>query len=268
MANEPDLWEAQRPTAEIALSFIIDFLGCQMGANNDQDLDANATSRLMKIIRAVSWVESKHGTAGPSGNHPKEDPLQSGNPNDSWWKELTGQSGNGSRFVRGKGLSNLWAKEVQAAAEATPGFPSAASFSLLSDKTDGHDDAGFAPAHSYTWGVLYLVHKINTTAGDRSYQCRDLGRQRLIDGAVAYNGGGVPDYEQRIIDALALIGDIPPPARPRRGKKVQAARRKTKKTRKIARKIRKIARIPRQAPRKRAAKKVKKATKIKSYRRR
>ena len=67
MANEPDLWEVQRPTAEIALSFTIDFLGCQMGANNDQELDASATARLMKIIRAVSWVESAHGTSGPSG---------------------------------------------------------------------------------------------------------------------------------------------------------------------------------------------------------
>jgi hypothetical protein len=260
MANEPDLWEVQRPTAEIALSFTIDFLGCQMGANNDQDLDASATARLMKIIRAVSWVESAHGTSGPSGNHPHEDPLQSGNPNDSWWKELTGQSGNGSRFVRGKGLSNLWAKDVQAAAEATTGFPTAASFSLLADKTDGHNDAGFAPAHGYTWGVLYLVHKINTTAGDRSYQCGDLGRQRLIDGAVAYNGGGVPDYEQRIIDALALIGDVPSPLLVRRSKMIKSAKQaRKKKPFKIAVKTKKAARKPRQARRKQTTKKAKKA---------
>jgi hypothetical protein len=260
MASEPNLWQVQRPTAEVALSFTIDFLGCQMGANNDQDLDANATARLMKIIRAVSWVESAHGTSGPSGNHPHEDPVQCGNPGDSWWKELTGQSGNGSRFVRGKGLSNLWAKDVQAAAEATAGFPSAASFSLFSDKTDGHNDAAFAPAHSYTWGVLYLVHKINTTAGDRSYQCGDLARQRLIDGAVAYNGGGVSDYEQRIIDALALIGDIPPPLRTRPGKKITTAKKKAKKkSRKTAGRKKKLARKPRAPHRGGVAKKLKKA---------
>jgi hypothetical protein len=211
MATEAELWDAQRATAEIGLSFAIDFLGCKMGDSNDQDLDSNATGRLMKIIRAVSWVESKHGTAGPAGNHPKEDPFQSGNPDDSWWKELTGQSGNGSRFIRGPGLGNLWAKQVQAAAEQTAGFPQAASFSTLGDKTDGHNDQGFTPSHSYSWGIIYLVHKINTKAGDSTYQCGDLARQRLIDGAVAYNGGGVADYEQRIIDALAIIGDIPPP---------------------------------------------------------
>lgn len=211
MAKEAELWDTQRPTAEIGLSFAIDFLGCKIGDNNDQDLDPTATGRLMKIIRAVSWVESKHGTAGPAGNHPKEDPLQSGNPGDSWWKELTGQSGKGSRFIRFPGMGNLWANEVQAAAEKNASFPQAASLSALSDKTDGHNDTGFSPSHSYTWGILYLVHKINTKAGDSSYQCGDLARQRLIDGAVAYNGGGVADYEQRIIDALAIIGDIPAP---------------------------------------------------------
>jgi len=211
MTAEPDLWEEQRPTGEVALSFAIGFLGCGMGANNDRDLDANATGRMMKIIRAVSWVESKHGTAGASANHPKKDPFQSGNPNDSWRKELTGQSGNGSRFIRRTGLTNLWANQVQSAAEGTAGFPQRASFGALTDKTDGHDDADFTPTHSYTWGVLYLMLKINTTAGDNSYQCGDLARQRLIDGAVAYNGGGVANCGQRIADALALIGDIPPP---------------------------------------------------------
>jgi len=110
-----------------------------------------------------------------------------------------------------QGHSNLWAKEVQGAAEGTGGFPPRASFSSLTDKLDGHDDSGFTPTHNYTWGVIYLVHKINTEAGDRSYQCGNLACQRLVAGAVAYNGGGVADYEQRIIVALTLIGDIPPP---------------------------------------------------------
>ena len=47
-----------------------------------------------------------------------------GNPNDAWWKELTGRSGNGSRFVRGPGLTNLWAREVSAAAKATASIDS------------------------------------------------------------------------------------------------------------------------------------------------
>jgi hypothetical protein len=251
MAGEPALWEAQRPTAEIALSFTIDFLGCQQGADNDQDLDANATGRLMKVIRAVSWVESKHGTAGPAANHPKEDPFQCGNPGDSWWKELTGQSGNGSRFIRKPGTpgGNLWANQVQTAAEGTGGFPAGASFTALADKTDGHDDGGFAPSHSYTWGVIYLVHKINTKAGDSSYQCGDLARQRLIDGAVAYNGGGDANYEQRIIDALALIGDIPPPL-----PALKAQKRKKVKSKKLPTKPRKHRAMPTRAKKKKKKK--------------
>ena len=52
-----------------------------------------------------------------------------------------------------------------------------------------------------------LIHRINTTANDNAFACGDLSRARLINGAVAYNGGGVPDYRQRIIDALAEFGD-------------------------------------------------------------
>jgi hypothetical protein len=209
MPTESELWKEQRPTAESSLSFAVDFLGCRTGDDNDEDLDANALARLVKIVRAVSLVESRHGTTG--AHHPKEDPFQSGNPGDAWWKELTGQSGDGSRFIRKPGLTNLWARQVQAAAEQTAGFPTHAAFSELGDKKKGHTDAGFTPVHSYTWGIIYLIHKINTTAGDKTYQCADLARQRLIDGAVAYNGGGVADYEQRIKNALAEIGDIPAP---------------------------------------------------------
>lgn len=69
-----------------------------MGAANDQMLTSTARARLFAIVRAVSFVESRHGTTGV--NQPARDPLQCGNPKDLWWKELTGQSGDGSRFVR------------------------------------------------------------------------------------------------------------------------------------------------------------------------
>ena len=88
-----------------------------------------------------------------------------GNPNDAWWKELTGRSGNGSRFVRGPGLTNLWAREVSAAVKATASFDSWAAFSALANVRNGHRNTGFAPNHSYVWGVHYLIHRINTTAG-------------------------------------------------------------------------------------------------------
>jgi hypothetical protein len=202
-ASEATLWAGQQAIAGSALAFAIQFLGCR---SQGSVLDAAARTRLLTILRAVSWVESKHGTAG--ANQPSRDPAQCGNPADSWWKELTGQSGNGNRFIRGPGLSNLWANEVAAEAEKTSGFPSAAAMGKLGNKKKGHDDPGFAPAHSYVWGTIFLIHLINTTAGDKSFDCGDLARDRLIDGAVAYNGGGDAAYRSKIIAALKEIGDL------------------------------------------------------------
>ncbi|NOC83833.1 hypothetical protein [Ruegeria sp. HKCCD6428] len=206
LTDESNKWSSVRALAQAALDFHIGFLGCRMGAAHSTQLDANAKERILKIVRAVSWVESKHGTAG--SNQPKRDPVQAGNPNDKWWKELTGQSGQGSRFIRGPNLSNLWANELAGMAEATAGFEGDAQMSKLGDKKKGHSDAKFSQAHSYYWGIVYLIHRINTSAGDKSFQCGSLSRSRLIDGAVSYNGGGDARYRQKIESALALIGDL------------------------------------------------------------
>lgn len=204
-ATEAQLWSLQKATAETALDFAIAFLGCRKGGSNNEPIDATARDRLLAIVRAVSIVESRHGTVG--ANQPKRDPLQSGNPNDSWWKEFTGPTGVGSRFIRGPGLTNLWAGEVGDTAEASSGFPTAAKRNLLANLKDGHKNAGFSAGHSYVWGVIYLIHRVNSNAGDKTYACGDLSRDRLLDGAVTYNGGGVPDYRARLETALAEFGD-------------------------------------------------------------
>jgi hypothetical protein len=54
---------------------------------------------------------------------------------------------------------------------------------------------------------LGTLYRINHATGDPSYQCADLSRDRLIDGAVSYNGGSVPDYRDRLVAALAEFGD-------------------------------------------------------------
>ncbi|TGT46347.1 hypothetical protein [Mesorhizobium sp. M8A.F.Ca.ET.165.01.1.1] len=204
-ASEKGLWALQEDIASAAVAFAIGFLGCRMGQAKEP-LDANAVARLLTIFRAVSWVESKHGTVGPS--QPIRDPAQCGNPKDPYWKELTGQLGEKSRFIRGPGLSNLYTSEIAAAAEASNDFDAAASLSLIG-KISGHDDAGFSPHHSYVWAILWLIHRINTTPGDPAYLFSDLSDSRLIAGAVAYNGRGVANYEQLIKDALQIIGGLP-----------------------------------------------------------
>lgn len=202
---EATLWSSQEPTASAALRFSLAFLGCRMGPNKDLVIDANARNRLLALVRAVSIVESRHGTTGAS--QPARDPFQCGNPNDAWWTEFTGPAGRGSRFIRGPGLTNAYAGDLGDLAEAAAGFPSAAKRSLLTDVSRGHRDSHFAPAHSYVWGILYLIHRVNSEAGDPTYACGDLSRSRLLDGAVTYNGGGVPDYRDRLESALDEFGD-------------------------------------------------------------
>jgi hypothetical protein len=204
--SESDLWKVQAAVAKQALDFIIDFLGCRISDSDSETLDAPAKDRLLAILRAVSIVESRHGTVGK--NQPKRDPIQCGNPNDAWWKELTGQLGTGSRFIRHPSFKqNYWANEVGDGAEKATSFLAAAKRSLLATLKEGHKNGAFAPAHSYVWGTLYLIHRINHAAGDPSYQCGGLSRDRLIDGAVSYNGGGVSDYRDRLVAALAEFGD-------------------------------------------------------------
>ena len=114
VANEAALWASLSPLAEAALAFWNVFLGLRMGPNHNQLLDAAALARLIKIIRAVSWVESKHGTVG--ANQPARDPMQCGNPLDVWWRELTGQVSPEDFLTRGPGLSGC----LQASFPARP----------------------------------------------------------------------------------------------------------------------------------------------------
>src|SRR4029077_1866730 len=68
--TEAQLWANQSAIATAALNFAITFLGCRMGSNNQDLLDANAVQRLLTIFRAVSYVESVHGTQGDPSNQP------------------------------------------------------------------------------------------------------------------------------------------------------------------------------------------------------
>ena len=146
MAREAELRAKVESIATATLDFTTAFLSCRMGPANNQALTAAARARLIAIVRAVSIAESRHGTVG--ANQPARDPLQCGNPKDAWWKEFTGQSDDGSRFVRGPGLTNLRARELGDAAEKEAMFPAEARRTLLAKLTDGHSNTAFACAHS------------------------------------------------------------------------------------------------------------------------
>lgn len=163
--REATLWAQQAPLAEASLMFWNEFLGLRMGPRNDRPLDAAALQRVRQIIRAVSWVESKHGTAG--ANQPARDPMQCGNPNDSWWRELVGLTARQDWLTRAPGLGDLKASDVPAAAESVSGFPGGAKISALGNKRRGHQGADYTASYSYIWSVPYLLHRTNSFADTR-----------------------------------------------------------------------------------------------------
>ena len=207
--DEAAAWASHKDIASASVKFTNDFLGLRKNGSTTTKLADADLSRLVDIVRAISWVESRHGT-GSGSTKPKVDPMQCGNPNDSWWKELTGQTDSADRFIRGGGITNLDADELPDAAASATGFEPKAKLSKLgADLNKGHNAAGFAIEHSYYWALPILIHKTNTKAGDKTYQCGGLTRVRLVTGAVRYNGTGDADYETNIGDALDLFGGLP-----------------------------------------------------------
>src|SRR5205807_942633 len=121
---------------------------------------------------------------------------------DTWWRELTGQTDDEDRFVGGPGHPNWNASELPAAVRVAPG---AVVLDALADLTRGHADPAFSPAMSYFWGVPYLIHKSNRPVDGATYKCGDSSLERLIQGAIGYNGGGTSSYEARIRLSVAII---------------------------------------------------------------
>jgi hypothetical protein len=131
--------------------------------------------------------------------------MQCGNPEDAWWPQLAGLSGNGDRFVGGPDAKNYWAKELPDAAADTA-LPALAKLSELSDVAQGHRDSAFNPTMSFFWAVPHLIWKTNVPKNGKAFQCNSVSRDDLLDGATAYNGKGDPDYRAKIDAALTSVG--------------------------------------------------------------
>jgi hypothetical protein len=59
--DEAKAWLAHNDIASAAVRFTNDFLGLRK-SGADVKLEASDLARLVDIVRAISWVESKHGT--------------------------------------------------------------------------------------------------------------------------------------------------------------------------------------------------------------
>lgn len=209
-AEEKQFWAPLQTAATDAFAFWKTFLGLSDGSG--AALGAVDAAKWLRMIRAVSLVESRHGTG--SGNQPKRDPMQCGNPADVWWRELTGQTAQFDILQRGLGLSpaSISADKLAAKAAAESSFPPAAKLSSLAKPKDGHKDSAFTPVMSLYWAVPLLAHKTNTKAGVKTFNCGDSSEARLVAGAIAYNGGGDPKYGDKIKEALTIIDTPAVPA--------------------------------------------------------
>ncbi len=104
--QEEEWWDEVKGIAVPTISFWVNWL-----REDDQN---DCPDLLVCIIRAISWVESRHGHG--TGNHANRDPMQVGNPNDSAWKNIgiNDSNGLGDRPVRQGSLPGLSWKDIPA----------------------------------------------------------------------------------------------------------------------------------------------------------
>ena len=217
---EEDAWKKQKDHAEQALNYWIRFLGLKMGKNNDKDLDEKCKKRLLAMIRAMSWAESRHGASPARPNqHPAKDPLQSGDPRNPFWKSITdGKPKNGGRIIPNKkgNRGGIWVDELPGSVKGgilklpdgkvliIPN-PKGVLPSELDKPKEGHRDPKFTPKMSYFWGVFYYLKR---TGGRTPFNCGDCTWETLIKGAVEYNSAqhkGV-NHRKKIEDFLKDSG--------------------------------------------------------------
>jgi hypothetical protein len=205
-ADERTAWDAHKAVAKRFVDEWADWI-CMSSVRygpgeQGQPLTDACKARLLCLVRAISWVESRHGTG--TGNQPAKDPMQAANPNDSWWLELTTAAGV-DRIVRGGDRPSRNINQVPAEADIPEGVRGTMSDDV---KAKGHRSGEFTSTMSYGWGVLGFFRKINEV---RTYHVPEglCECKALHDAAVRYNGDGDPDYGKKIDDALALTGCCP-----------------------------------------------------------
>ncbi len=201
-AQEAAAWQPLAATASAAILFWQQFMQFRKGAG--AVLNATDIDRITRLVRAMSWVESNHGTG--TGNHPARDPMQCGNPADAWWPQLANSGTVFDRYVGGPGASNLNANQLPNAVKDK--VPAAAKVGSLGSVSKGHDDPAFNNTMSFYWAVPHLVWKINKLAAPARdfYLFGDVSRAELLEGAYNYNGNGNPAYRTKVDEVLTATG--------------------------------------------------------------
>lgn len=192
------------------INFWTDWLG--LADKNRKPINDDCKAKLKCMVRAMLWVESKHGTAG--ANQPGRDPMQVGNPGDPAWPHITNQPGGvpggrlGPRPIRRGALPGVDWPALPGTVAKDPKLPKGIDPTVLPQ--GGHRDPAFNKNMSAFWGILWYLQKMNqdNPGGNpkAAWNCGDCSWDHVIDGAVRYNGGGDPQYKQKIEEALRLSG--------------------------------------------------------------
>lgn len=198
------------------LDFWLDWLGARKsdeGGTNRRPISKECKGKLKCLIRAISWVESRHGTG--TGNQPKRDPMQVGNPNDDAHKSITGVITQPGPVREGPlpgvpKYDELPGRMKNPLPGDGPAAPEPFKNPTYEYPPDGHNSESFTPADSFFWGILWYIMRTNQRDGlsppRAAWNFRNCSMDYLIDGAEAYNGGGDPAYRDKIIAALKLSG--------------------------------------------------------------
>ena len=88
------LWEPLRPIVQKAFSFWENWLGLRRldDGGNNVTLGEEFGGRFLRLIRAVSWATSRHGTSGRVGFREAQDPMQVGeirSASKAYWRSLS-----------------------------------------------------------------------------------------------------------------------------------------------------------------------------------
>jgi RHS repeat-associated protein len=217
--EEQKFWDGQyscKKYLDEHLDFWLEWLGAK---EIDSKGKRNAVSqacrdRLKCIIRAIGYVESRHGCG--TGNHPERDPMQCGNPADSCTKGLTGVTSEGGPTREGKlpGVKTFddipTRLQKPQKDDGTAKVPSRFSDSKYKIPSKGHQDPLWTPEDSCFWGVLWYIYRTNQRDGlskpNGAWNMRDCSWEHLLSGAGNYNGKDPPGYRKKVEDAMKTIG--------------------------------------------------------------
>jgi len=132
--------------------------------------------------------------------------MQIGNPNDVGWKTILGQRPNAQPLIR-RGANcpdiswpnlanNVGLGNCVAAESALEGLD------IMIRPADGHNSSSFTPKMSYFWGTGWFFYSFQTQTANGAHAICEATNEELIDSAVRYNGGGDPQYRNKIRKAL------------------------------------------------------------------